>query len=104
MDLNLYLRQMATRAASDLFLSVGAPPAMKCEGETELVNAPVLDSQAVVAVADSLMSDAQKLVFAQTHEMNFTLARAQGERFRVNIYRQRGETAIAIRYIPTRIP
>ena len=36
MDLNHYLRLMATRAASDLFLSVGAPPAMKCEGERRL--------------------------------------------------------------------
>jgi twitching motility protein PilU len=104
MDLDRYLRVMATRNASDLFLSVGAPPALKAEGETHLLNAPPLASKELSDVADLLMNEAQEQIFLHTHEMNLSLARADIGRFRVNLYRQRGETAIAIRYIPDHIP
>ncbi len=104
MDLNEYLRMMATQNASDLFLSVGAPPAMKIEGETRMLDAPVLDPQTVAQIADSLLDDAHKQAFAQAREMNLTISKADIGRFRVNLYRQRGEPAIAIRYIPNHIP
>ncbi|HET7778554.1 MAG TPA: PilT/PilU family type 4a pilus ATPase [Rudaea sp.] len=104
MDLTEYLRMMVAQDASDLFLSVGAPPAIKTEGETRIIDAPVLDSAAVSTVADSLLDAGRKNVFDQTHEMNLTVDRQGIGRFRVNLYRQRGETGIAIRYIPNRIP
>lgn len=104
MDLNEYLRMMATQNASDLFLSVGAPPAMKIEGETRMLDAPVLDPQTVAQIADALLDDAHKQAFAQAREMNLTISKADVGRFRVNLYRQRGEPAIAIRYIPNQIP
>ncbi len=104
MDLTEYLRMMVAQDASDLFLSVGAPPAIKTEGETRIIDAPVLDSAAVSTVADSLLNAGRKNVFDQTHEMNLTVDRQGIGRFRVNLYRQRGETGIAIRYIPNRIP
>jgi twitching motility protein PilU len=104
MDLDKYLHMMAAQEASDLFLSVGAPPAIKIDGETHLLDTLPLDSKRVADVADSLMNDAQKRDFAQTHEMNLTVAKTQIGRFRVNLYRQRGETGIAIRYIPDTIP
>jgi twitching motility protein PilU len=104
MDLTEYLRMMVAQDASDLFLSVGAPPAMRTEGETRILDAPVLDSQALADIADSLLDEGRKKAFEQAHEMNLTADREGIGRFRVNLYRQRGETAIAIRYIPSRIP
>jgi twitching motility protein PilU len=104
MDFDTCLRMMVTRDASDLFLSVGAPPALKVEGETHILEAPVVDSRAVTAIADSILDEARKATFAQKHEMNLTVDREGVGRFRVNLYRQRGETAIAIRYIADRIP
>jgi twitching motility protein PilU len=58
----------------------------------------------VTAIADSILDEARKATFAQKHEMNLTVDREGVGRFRVNLYRQRGETAIAIRYIADRIP
>ncbi|HSE11239.1 MAG TPA: PilT/PilU family type 4a pilus ATPase [Rudaea sp.] len=104
MDLTKYLQMMVAQDASDLFLSVGAPPAMKTEGETQILDAPALDSATVSGVADSLLDADRKKTFEQTHEMNLTVDRQGIGRFRVNLYRQRGETGIAIRYIPSRIP
>ena len=104
MDLDRYLRLMVERNASDLFLSVGAPPALKVEGETHLLEAPPLESREVDAVADLLLDNTEKQVFAQKHEMNIGTTRLQAGRFRINLYRQRGQTAIAIRLVPDRIP
>jgi twitching motility protein PilU len=95
---------MVAQRASDLFLSVGAPPALKVEGETRMLDAPVLDSRTTTEVADSLLDDDRKNIFERRHEMNLTIDRTGIGRFRVNLYRQRGETALAIRYIPAHIP
>ena len=104
MDLDKYLRLMVEQDASDLFLSVGAPPALKIEGETRLLPEPVLDAPTVDAVAEALLDAPRRAAFAQRHEMNLTMERAGIGRFRLNLYRQRGHTAIAARYIPSRIP
>ena len=104
MDLDRCLREMVTRNGSDLFLSAGAAPALKVEGETRLLEAPVLAAKEIDAVADLLLDEAQKRIFAQAHEMNIGITRAPMGRFRVNVYRQRGNTAIAIRMVPERIP
>ena len=104
MDLDRYLRMMVERNASDLFLSVGAPPALKVEGETHMLEAPPLGSQEIDAVAGLLLSSDQQQAFLQKHEMNIGTTRGEAGRFRINLYRQRGETAIAIRLVPDRVP
>ena len=85
MDLDRYLREMVTRNASDLFLSAGAAPALKVEGETHLLEAPALAAAEIEAVADMLLDEAQKRVFAQAHEMNIGITRVPGGRFRANL-------------------
>lgn len=104
MDLDRYLREMVARNASDLFLSAGAAPALKVEGQTHLLDAPPLGAAEIDDVAGRLLDEAQKRAFAQTHELNVGITRAPLGRFRVNLYRQRGNTAIAIRLVPERIP
>ncbi|MGA9333048.1 MAG: PilT/PilU family type 4a pilus ATPase [Rudaea sp.] len=104
MNLSEYLQTMADQGASDLFLSVGAAPAIKVEGETRMLDAPALDSDAVAQLADAILDEEHKRVFDRKHEMNLTLPQAGTGRFRVNLYRQRGETGIAIRYVPESIP
>jgi twitching motility protein PilU len=104
MDLDRYLREMVTRNASDLFLSAGAAPALKVEGQTHLLDASPLTAPEIDEIADQLLGDEQKRAFAKTHEMNIGITRTSLGRFRVNVYRQRGNTAIAIRLVPERIP
>ncbi|MBS0575059.1 MAG: PilT/PilU family type 4a pilus ATPase [Proteobacteria bacterium] len=104
MDLDVLLTMMATRKASDLFLGVGAPPALKIDGVLQMLEMPALESATVAAIARGMMDDGQRRTFADNHEMNLTLAREQLGRFRVNVYRQRGEVGIAIRFVPARIP
>ena len=104
MQLIDYLRLIAQRRASELFLSVGAPPALKIEGETEPLPLPPLDAASVQALATAIMSERQQRELEQTLEMNLALAPPEIGRFRVNVYRQRGEVGIAIRYLSSQIP
>lgn len=103
-DFEHYLRLMAERQASDVFLSAGAPPSIKVEGEISAIEAEPLGSEEVRELAERLMDDGQRREFAATLEMNFAIDRPGVGRFRINAYRQKGEVAIAVRYIRDRIP
>lgn len=104
MDISGLLASMAEQHASDLYLSHGAAPLIVVAGVPRYVGDNVLTPQDTHSIAYSLMSDRQQKEFESTLEMNLAIAPASIGRFRVNIYRQRGEVAVAIRYITTDIP
>jgi twitching motility protein PilU len=104
MDISDLLVTMATEHASDLYLSHGAPPSMVVAGTPRYLSDKVLTPIDTHAIAYSVMSDRQQKEFESTLEMNLGIAPAGIGRFRVNVYRQRGEVAMAIRYITTEIP
>jgi twitching motility protein PilU len=99
-----YLRRMVDAKASDLFFSVGAPPALKIDGVIAPLDEPALTADAVDALALQAMSDRQEREFDETLEMNLAIDMADAGRFRVNVYRQRGNPAIAVRFITSQIP
>lgn len=103
-DLNHYLQLMARQKASDCFFSPGAPPSIKIEGNTVHVGDLALDSEHVREMAYSVLSDRQQQEFESTLEMNLALDLPDVGRFRVNVYRQRGHVAMAVRYITAEIP
>jgi twitching motility protein PilU len=73
-------------------------------GKTRYMSDRALTPIDTHTIAYSVMNDRQQKEFEATFEMNLGIAPAGIGRFRVNIYRQRGEVAIAIRYISTEIP
>jgi twitching motility protein PilU len=104
MDISDLLAAMAEEHASDLYLSHGAPPSMVVAGNPRYLGDKVLTPLDTHAIAYSVMNDHQQKEFESTLEMNLGIAPAGIGRFRVNVYRQRGEVAMAIRYISTEIP
>ena len=104
MDLMPFLGLMAQKQASDLFMSVGAPPCIKIDGVTSAIVEQRLTTAEVSAMALSVMSDRQQRDFSADWEMNLALGIEGVGRFRINVYRQRGEPALAVRYITDRIP
>ena len=104
MGLHDYLRLMASQEASDLFFSTGAAPNLKIHGHVAPVNACVLLPGEVKDMAYSIISSAQQREFETELELNFALPLEGLGRFRVNLYVQRGEVSMAIRYIKTNIP
>jgi twitching motility protein PilU len=103
-ELTSFLRLMAEKKASDVFLSPGAPPSIKIQGETTHLGETPLAAQQVQAMAYSVMNERQQKEFESTLEMNLALGLGDIGRFRINIYRQRGDVAMAVRFISSEIP
>ena len=104
MDITAYLKVMVDHDASDLFFSVGAPVNIKIEGHTKNIGDKPLSSQDARSLAYSIMNDEQVSSFEANLELNMAISMSDLGRFRVNIYRQRGETGMVIRYIQNKIP
>ncbi len=103
-DLTHYMQLMAKQKASDFFFSAGAPPSIKIDGNTVHIGDVALSSEQVRNMAYSILNDKQQKEFEATLEMNLAVGLPDIGRFRVNLYRQRGNVAIAVRYITTEIP
>ena len=97
------LQLAASKQASDLFFSVGAPVNIKIDGIAMPVNAQALDADVVKRIAYEMMSPEQITEFESYLELNFSF-RAEGiGNFRVNVFRQRGNIAIVVRHIKAKI-
>lgn len=93
------LKLAAERQASDLFFSVGAPINIKIEGVVMPVNAQNLNSETVQRIAYEIMTPEQTALFEQDMEMNFSYRVKGIGNFRINVFRQRGNIAIVVRYV-----
>ncbi len=104
MEIIPYLKLMVQKNGSDLFFSTGAPPNLKAEGRTMPIGDTPMGHGAVRKLAYSIMSDDQVKEFEATMECNLAVSIDGLGRFRVNVFRQRGDVAMVIRYIKGDIP
>ena len=104
MRIHEWLKVLAERKGSDLYLATGAPPCAKFEGELKTISSDVLSPGEVAEIANELMDDTQREEFARDLEMNLAVSVPSVGRFRVNIFRQRNEVSIVARFIVMDIP
>jgi twitching motility protein PilT len=103
-DLVAALNAVVTSKGSDLHVSVNAPPSIRVDGGLRAVQGlPVWDANKVNAAILSIMSEAQKVHFAEELELDFAYTLSETSRFRVNVYLQRNVMGAAFRLIPTEI-
>ena len=98
------LRAMVGRKASDLFISVGFPPAMKIDGQVTPMSEHVFTDVETRTFARALMNDKQLASFEATKECNFAIAPAGIGRFRVSAYFDQNGAGLVLRTINPRIP
>ena len=105
MHINELLKIVVEKNASDLHLRVGSPPMVRIFGKLSAIeNCPSLTIEDSEAIFASITTPAQKTIFAENLELDCAYS-AQGiGRFRVNVLRQRGTIAFAIRLVPFVIP
>lgn len=103
-DITQVLKFMVDKGASDLFFSTGTTIHIDIEGNTLPVNNQVMSPGMVKEIAYAMMSPAQQAAFEKDLEMNFAAGFAGLGRFRINVFRQRGEVAMVIRHIKSEIP
>ena len=98
------LRGMISKKASDLFITVGFPPAFKIDGKMTPVSDQKLTQQQTKELVRSIMNDRQAAEFEATHECNFAVGLTGVARFRVNAFVQRGSPGLVFRTITSKIP
>ncbi len=103
MDVRSLLKVMVEREASDLYLTIDAPPIYRVHGATEQTEAPSFTNEQLEALALALMRGQQRSEFEEKMEMNLALYYKELGRFRVNIFRQRGNVGLVFRHIKAEI-
>src|ERR1700674_190802 len=98
------LRVMVSRRASDLFITVGFPPAIKVDGKLTPVSNQTLTPQHTIELSRAIMNEKQQKEFEDTQECNFALQVPAIGRFRCNAFIQMQRVGIVLRTITTQIP
>ncbi|NLI01528.1 MAG: type IV pilus twitching motility protein PilT [Chthonomonadales bacterium] len=98
------LRIVVEKGGSDLHLSVGVPPIIRVDGQLLPTNYEKVTPQESQRLVYDILTDDQIQRFETTFELDFSYSLQRLSRFRVNIYRDRGNVASAFRVIPSRIP
>jgi twitching motility protein PilU len=104
MNIEPYLKYMAKHGASDLFLTTAAAPSIKLQGDIKAISDTKLQPGVTREIAYTLMNSEQVEVFEKTLEMNLGTSLPGIGRYRINIYMQRGEVSLVIRFINSNIP
>jgi twitching motility protein PilT len=102
-DIDQLLGEMLDRGASDLHLTVDAPPTIRVDGRLVPLDHPILDDKSLRAALDAMLQPHQKERFARDLEFDLAHELPGRSRFRVNLYIQRGNVGAAMRAIPTEI-
>lgn len=102
--INILMKQIFERGGSDLHLSVGLPPVMRIDGKLVRVEAPPLTTDEMQHMVFSIMNNEQRRFLEQNWEIDFSYTMLGVGRFRVNVYKERGFYAAALRTITTKIP
>jgi twitching motility protein PilU len=102
--LNAFLSTLAKNDGSDLYLSTGAPPCAKFQGQLKPLSKDVMKAGEVKDIAYSIMDKEQIADFEESLEMNLAISITGVGRFRINIFKQRNEISIVARNIKAEIP
>ncbi len=103
-DISGLLARMVEMGASDLHIKVGRPATVRVDGTLESLRGPDLQEAEVAAIAEGIMPEFRREVFATRGEIDFAHEVPGVGRFRLNVFRQQGTVAIAIRYVLPTVP
>jgi twitching motility protein PilT len=104
--LETLLVEMTRHGASDLLLMAGAPPVFRADGRLLRADAPPFDGEELQTLLCSLLTSRvrERIDVDGAADFSLRLSAPAQTRFRVNVHKQRGTFAAAIRALPTAIP
>ena len=104
MKISPYLKVLAEKDGSDLYLSTGALPSAKFNGVLTALSKKAAPMGWVKSLAMEIMNEDQQKEFEHKPEMNLAISESGIGRFRVNIFKQRNEVSMVVRNIKAEIP
>ncbi|HEU5310655.1 MAG TPA: PilT/PilU family type 4a pilus ATPase, partial [Candidatus Eisenbacteria bacterium] len=103
-DIRALLKAIVDAKASDLHISVGAPPIARMRGEMVAFQAPPLESADTRESLYQILDEAQRIHFEEHHELDFAFEVPGLSRFRANYFEQRRGPAAVFRVISSKVP
>jgi twitching motility protein PilT len=104
-SMDQWLGVLWEQGGSDLLLSGDSPPRIRVNGKLRPVEgAPSLTGEQIDAIARPLLTPSQLAVFEDQMDVDFSFSYLDRARIRGSIFTQRGQTALALRLIPSKIP
>jgi twitching motility protein PilT len=103
-DMPGLLQLVIDRAASDLHLKADQPPIIRVAGKLSRLNLPSMSPEEIHEIVCSILTPAQIAQFEETYELDCSFGIDGIGRFRVNIYKDRGNFCAALRVVASRIP
>jgi twitching motility protein PilT len=103
LDITQLLQFCVQQKGSDLHVSAGEPPVIRVDGQMQRIKVPALTSEQTQSMLYDIMGDAQRKVFEEKSDIDFSIDLGEQARFRVNVFRQRKGMGAVFRQIPTTI-
>ncbi|MFA5793630.1 MAG: PilT/PilU family type 4a pilus ATPase [Candidatus Brocadiia bacterium] len=103
-DIDKLFSSLAKNKGSDLHLKVGAKVIFRVTTVLHEVGNKVLSATDIKRIIYEIMTDSQKNIFEHNLNLDFAYDLEGVGRFRINIYQERGNVAVAARRVNTGIP
>jgi twitching motility protein PilT len=103
MQIDRLLETVIKLNASDLHLTVGRKPTLRLHGGLKNLDTKVLDSDDMVTLMKAITSERSQQELQEVGSADFGFAYGKEARFRVSVFRQRGDIAIVCRLIPNKL-
>ena len=105
-QINRTLDEVRLLGCSDLHFTTGIAPVVRLNGQLRTMRTqyPEMDEEEILNIVNQMTNEAQAKSVASHKDTDFSYMTRSGYRHRVNIYFQRGHTAIAIRLLRNDIP
>ncbi|MGQ9701942.1 MAG: type IV pilus twitching motility protein PilT [bacterium] len=102
--LNDLLHTQVQSRASDLILKVGSPPILRINGDLTTLQIPPLTAIDIESGLVDMLKKEQIESYKKHNELDVSYEMVGVARFRVNIFKQRGNIGAVFRLIPEKIP
>jgi twitching motility protein PilT len=96
--------ELLAQGGSDIHLSIGAPPTFRVLDQLVRANRPSLTATKISRLLFDILAPQQREMLGERNEMDVAVSFMGIGRFRINIYRQRGNLAAALRHVAEKIP
>ena len=98
------MREAKEAGASDVHITVGIPPKMRVNGKLITMNYPKMMPSDTTEIVLEIMTEVQRNRFEERGEYDMSFSIPELGRYRVNVYKQRGSVALALRLVGTQVP
>jgi twitching motility protein PilT len=102
-NMDRLLQACVTMGGSDIHLVTGRPPVLRVDGRLRSLETKVLEPDDTVALMKSITPDRNQQELQEEGGTDYGFAFGDEARFRVSIFRQKGNISLVLRLIPTKI-